>query len=83
MNSEIKEFLLIYDRANAKLLDTLEFGTDRDAALNAYGAYEQKFADDPSIEVVLIGSDSLETIRTTHPHYFEDWVPTSKYLAGI
>lgn len=83
MTRDIKEFLLIYDREQAKLIDTLEFGIDRSAALTAYAEYEQKFAADPNVEVVLIGSDSLDTIRATHPNYFEDWVPTSKYLAGI
>src|SRR5690625_3280642 len=35
------------------------------------------------IEVVLIGSDSLETVRRTHANYFEAKVSTSKYLAGL
>lgn len=36
-----------------------------------------------TMEVVLIGSDSLATVKQTHANYFEAEGPTSKYLAGI
>jgi hypothetical protein len=40
-------------------------------ALQAYRDKEQRFADDVHIEVVLIGSDSLDTARRTHANYFD------------
>jgi hypothetical protein len=34
-------------------------------------------------ELVLIGSDSLETVKITHANYFDGTVAVSKYFAGI
>ena len=39
-------------------------------ALSAYDAAERHFAEQAHIEVVLIGSDSLDTVRRTHANYF-------------
>lgn len=38
----------------------------------AYAAREEQHREDPSVEVVLVAADSLDTIRTTHSHYFAD-----------
>jgi hypothetical protein len=35
------------------------------------------------IEIVLIGSDSIETVKRTHANYFDGTVTISRYLAGI
>jgi hypothetical protein len=35
------------------------------------------------VEIVLIGSDSLETVKVTHANYFDGTVAVSKYFAGI
>lgn len=66
---EIKQFLLVYDVANESL-EVTEFGTDETAALDAYEAAEALHRNDDNFDVVLIGSDSIETIRTTHASYF-------------
>jgi hypothetical protein len=44
---------------------------DEDAGLAAYAAAEEAYRGWAGIEVVLLGSDSLETIRRTHGQYFE------------
>jgi hypothetical protein len=36
-----------------------------------------------SIEIVLIGSDSLDTVKVTHANYRDGTVAVSKYFAGI
>jgi hypothetical protein len=36
-----------------------------------------------AIEIVLIGSDSLETVKVTHANYFDGTVAASKYFVGI
>jgi predicted ATPase len=36
-----------------------------------------------AIEIVLIGSDSLETVKVTHANYFDGTVAASKYFIGI
>lgn len=61
----------------------MEFRGDADAALKAYAAAEAEYGDRKDVEVVLIGSDSLDTVRLTHANYFDGSVTVSKYLAGI
>jgi hypothetical protein len=67
--ADIKQFLLVYDIANQSL-EVTEFGTDEGAALDAYEAAEAAHRGDGNFDIVLIGSDSIETIRTTHASYF-------------
>jgi hypothetical protein len=67
---EILSFLITYDIKH-ELAHVDEFGTDHAAALAAYADAEQRFRDDSNVEVVLLGSDSLETIHRTHSSYFE------------
>jgi hypothetical protein len=67
-----QHFLLIYDVAAGHLLEARDIGTDGDAAIAAYAESEQRYADQASVEVVLLGSDSIETIKQTHPHYFSN-----------
>jgi hypothetical protein len=67
---KIKHFLIVYD-IRAGRADVCEFGTHYDAALHAYDAAEEAHRDDPDHEVVLLGSDSLETLQKTHSSYFD------------
>lgn len=73
--------LLVFDHTKGCLIRLTEFGDDEVSALAAYEATEVEFSD-PSYEVVLIGSDCLDTVKRTHANYFEDVTATSKYLAG-
>ena len=81
--SQIQHFLLVFDHSKGRLQDERPFGSDADAALAAYAECERKFKDRPEIEIVLIGSDSLATVRRTHANYYDGTVVVSKYLAGI
>lgn len=62
-------FLLV-DHLDDHRLDVGHFGQDADTAAAAYSAREHEHRDDPRTEVVLVGADSLETVRKTHSHYF-------------
>lgn len=66
---EIRHFLVVYDvvRSRAEVED---FGEDYDAALEAYAEREHEHRFDPAFEVVLLGADSIETIKKTHSSYF-------------
>ena len=66
----IQHFLLIYDRRKDQLMSHESFGEDADAAMTAYRAAEIEYRDRPEMDIVLIGSDSLETVRITHSTYF-------------
>jgi hypothetical protein len=62
-------FLLVYDLRERRLVDVRQF-TDAKAATDAYGRAELEHLDDRDTEIVLVGSDSLETVKLTHGHYF-------------
>lgn len=81
--TQMQHFLIEYDHAAGKLLRVQEFGTDSDSAVAAYAALELAHRKDDFVEIVLIGSDSLETVKLTHANYFDETVTVSKYLAGI
>jgi hypothetical protein len=82
-NRDIQHFLLVFDHEAGVLIDTVEFGSDGDAAVAAYSAKEKELEDRKLVEIVLIGSDSIETVRLTHANYFDGRVAVSGYLAGI
>lgn len=66
----INHFLVIYDIPNG-LAHVEEFEKDYESALVAYNAAEGRHRDDSNVEVVLLGSDSRETLERTHSSYFE------------
>ena len=63
-------FLLVYDHATGALREELTF-RDPQEALAAYAEMEEKHRHEPRVEIVLVGADSLATVRQTHAHYFE------------
>jgi hypothetical protein len=67
---DIKHFLVTRDVARGKTI-VVEFGTDYEAAQRGYQAAEQEARGRPDLDVVLLGADSLETIKRTHSSYFE------------
>lgn len=81
--SKIQHFLLVFDHAKGQLVQEQHFHEDGPSALAAYAAKEQEHSGDRNIEIVLIGSDSIETVRLTHANYYAGSVTVSKYLAGI
>ena len=62
-------FLITYDRSKRQLVKMERFQNGR-KAVDAYGEREREHADRPQIEVVLLGADSEDAIRVTHPVYF-------------
>jgi hypothetical protein len=64
-------FLLVYDRSAGQLLERQAFPQERAGeALRARFDCERRYADRPSIEVVVIGAESEEGLRRTHASYF-------------
>lgn len=70
MVAKILNFLITYDIKNG-VAHVDAFDEDYDGALAAYEAAEAETRDDSNIEIVLLGSDSEDTIRRTHSSYFE------------
>jgi len=46
------------------------FGTNYDRARRAYEAAERAHRDRDDVDIVLLGADSLKTIKKTHSSYF-------------
>ena len=76
---KVRNFLLVYNWREQKLehwrdLDwELEKGEFSDVVENPdelYRHYEERYPQNAGFEVVLIGADSVETIKETHSHYF-------------
>ena len=42
---------------------------DNDRALKAYCEREEQYRDNPRVEVVLLGADSIEAIKVTHSNW--------------
>jgi hypothetical protein len=78
----IVHFLLVYDRELQKLVHEQEFASSSDAVA-AYEKMEELHRDDPQMEIVLVGADSIETVKLTHGNYFKPVASASPYLAGV
>ena len=63
----LHQFLLVYNAATQTLLEANDLGPDTDRAIAAYAECEERHRGDRDIQVVLIGSDSIETIEHTQP----------------
>jgi hypothetical protein len=75
-------FIPVYDIPEHRV--TVEdFGSDGDEAAAAYAEFEAKYRDRTDIEVLMVGADSLETIRKTHSHYFQDRVDTDRLVRDV
>jgi hypothetical protein len=84
MTASLNHFLLVFDHARAELLDVQDFGSDAKSAMSEYARLEREhMGKADSIEIVLIGSDSLDTVKVTHANYFDGTAAVSKYFAGI
>ena len=66
---EIQHFLLIYD-IPGRTTRVRSFGTDYSAAQAAYAEIEAETWDRDDLDIVLVGSDPLDTVRRTHSSYF-------------
>lgn len=70
---DIQHFLLLFDVAEESV-DIERFGTDYEAALQAYDEREKQYRAEgkaEEVDIVLLGADSLETIKRTHSSYFD------------
>ena len=83
MSGIINHFLLVFDHAAGRLIEQVDFGGDGAKAVKAYSEKEYLYRERPDMEIVLVGSDSIETVRLTHANYFDHSIGLSKYLQGI
>jgi hypothetical protein len=77
----LRHFLLVYDLAAQRLIKQQEFSDGNEAAA-AYAALEGDYKGREDFEIVLVGADSIETIKRTHAHYFDAVGTGSPFLAS-
>jgi hypothetical protein len=82
MTAQLLHYLLVFDHDKDQLVHEEQF-EDSDTAVQAYFEMEESHRNTPMIEIVLIGSDSLETVKLTHANYFNGTVGVSKYLVDL
>jgi hypothetical protein len=84
MNGPTQYFILVYDLA-MRHVEVHEYGADVEQANAAYSALEDEHAGG-KFEVVLVGADSIDTIKRTHSPYFSTGTATEvveAFLAAI
>lgn len=69
-DADIRHFLIVYDIPTSKA-SVRDFDTDYDAALAAYAEIEGEMRGRDDLDIVLVGADSLETVKRTHSSYFD------------
>lgn len=69
----MKYFLLVYRRSIGRLEECRDLGSDREAALKVRFERERRERTDPDVEVVVLGSPSLEALKLTHARYFKSF----------
>jgi hypothetical protein len=72
MDDQLVRWFLVFFYRHEGRTEVREF-QDQGEAFKTY-IYEERRPDthgpDPELEIVLIGSDSLESVRAAYPHYF-------------
>lgn len=66
----VKNFILVYNHASQELEETYSFEDNTLAATRKYGELEEKYRGHTEMDIVLVGSDSIETVKITHANYF-------------
>lgn len=80
----IQHFILVFDHTKGRLVESpIAYGDDSKSALAHYSELEKTYRHDPNMDIVLVGSDSLETVKITHANYFDGTAAFSKYLSNI
>ena len=65
-----RHFLIVFDTESGMMREEVRDFDDGEDAVVAYREAEQRYETDRHIEVVLIASDSLATVKITHPNYW-------------
>jgi hypothetical protein len=63
-------FFLIVTCAGVEEASVEDLGTDSERAMSIYRDRERSTATEPGVDVVLLSSQSEETLRRTHSSYF-------------
>jgi hypothetical protein len=65
------QFLIIFDTQEGKIIEQKLF-VDPDEAMSIFGETERLHEREGNLQVLLFTADSLDTVKSTHPHYFSE-----------
>lgn len=68
----MRYYLLVYNTAAQRLAGGPDEYVDGDDAQAAFVAAEEGLRDEDELQVVMFVARSLDNVRSTHPHYFDD-----------
>lgn len=74
-------FVLVYDRGAGQILDQADFSSIPDAVRHRI-AMETQYAQNPDIEVVLLGAKTIDSLHTTHRRYFRSTAQLAREFAA-
>ena len=81
---DIKNFLLVFDREKGELIQQRDFGADVEAAVEEYQRLERAHRTDRRYDIVLVGSDSIESVQVTHASYVRSGMESvEQYLRSV
>ncbi len=66
-----KQFLIVFDTKAGKIVEQRLFA-DSDEAMSIFGEIERQHSREENLQVLLFTADSLDTVKSTHPHYFSE-----------
>jgi hypothetical protein len=72
--SSVQQFLIVFDTKAGKIVEQRLF-VDPDEAMSIFGETERRHAREGNLQVLLFTADSLDTVKSTHPHYFSESGP--------
>lgn len=75
-------FLIVYDLAERRIVTNKQFANAA-AATRAYQELEHRYGFDRRYEIVLLGADSIETLKVTHGHYFPEGAGTTSAAEAL
>ena len=65
----MNRYLLVYDRPAGRIIASAEYRSSAEALRARFDA-ERTYRHNPDVEVVVLGAESWEALRTTHGRYF-------------
>lgn len=80
--TDLKHFLVVFDRADGRLLRVDEYLDPREAMSARFSA-ERLHRHSPNIEIVVLGAKSETALHRTHARYFEDVPALARRTADL
>jgi hypothetical protein len=65
------QFLIVFDTQQGRIVEQRVY-VDSEEAMHVFGELEHQHVRDHNLQVLLFTADSLETVKSTHPHYFSE-----------